>query len=341
MRDVTTNTTKETGIGVVFFGTPAFAVPALHRLAIDPAYDVRLVVTQPDRPAGRGRRLTASAVKEAANELGIPVYQPASLRTPELRAPLVAVAAELFVVAAYGLIFGPKTLEIPRLGCVNIHASLLPAYRGASPISAAILNGDATAGVSLMLMETGLDTGPVIATAAAPVDVRDTTDSLTRRLAALGAELVGDRLHAFASGELSPMPQSETVASLTRPLAKADGWLEWTCPARDLERQVRAMWPWPRAWTALNGEPFQLHASSVVAVPEDAPPESLGTLFRLGLRAAVACGNDCLALDRVQLPGGRPISGEALLSGYPHLEGVLLGEGVAPPKTSGPLVVPL
>src|SRR3954452_24216084 len=175
---------------IVYFGTPEYAVPAFDQLAADERFDVVLVVTQPDRPAGRGHKLTSPPVKKAAEQRGIRVYQPESLRSPDMRMPLVEAKADLFVVAAYGLIFGEKTLAIPSISCVNLHASILPAYRGASPVSAAILEGLSSTGVSLMVMERGLDSGPVIATESISIKPDATTGSLTAELASVGAQLV-------------------------------------------------------------------------------------------------------------------------------------------------------
>lgn len=342
MRDRATGTTASQPLRVVYFGTPAFAVPTLEALVNQAALEVCLVVTQPDRPAGRGRRLAASSVKIAAEAHGLPVYQPPSLRTPDLRAPIADLNADLFVVAAYGLIFGPKTLALPRIACVNVHASLLPAFRGASPISAAILQGDSITGVSLMVMDEGLDTGPVIATGAIPVDPRDTTDSLTHRLATLGAELVATNLARFASGEIVPVPQPTEAATVTRPLVKSDGWLDWNRRADDLERHVRAMWPWPRAWTTIGAEPLQVHQGSIVTTTEaKSPVDEPGTLVRLASGAAVACGDGFLVLDAVQRAGGRPISGEAFMLGHSYLEGMVLGAEGRPSSPVPPLIVPV
>jgi len=293
---------------IVYFGTPGYAVPTLRALASDPRFDVVLVVTQPDRRAVRSSRLVPPIVKVEADLLGLSVYQPESLRTEATRAPLVDAGADLFVVAAYGLVFGSKTLAIPRLGCLNLHASLLPAYRGASPISAAILNGDGQTGVTLMLMEQGLDTGPMIASGWIDIGPSDTTESLTPRLAELGAELALESIPGYVSGELPPVPQPNEGASLVRPLLKADGQLDWRKPAAELERQVRAMWPWPRAWFALGDDSVQVHSARVV---EDAASDPGAVENRIG-RVVVACSNGGLQLDLVQLPGGTPVRGRQL-----------------------------
>ncbi len=330
-------------IRTVFFGTPAFAVPTLEALARAPSFDLQLAVTQPDRPAGRGRRLEAPPVKRAAEALGVPVYQPASLRAEDARAPLSAVAADVFVVAAYGLVFGAKTLALPRFGCVNVHASLLPAYRGAAPIAAAIAMGERRTGVSLMAMRRGLDTGPVIAVADLEVAPDDTHETLTGRLASLGAALTVAELPAFAAGERPPVSQCGG-ATLTRPLLKADGWLEWTRPALELERRVRAMWPWPRAWTTIGAGdddpgPVQVHRATLVADTAEGS-EAPGTVLRSrGDAILVSTGGGALALDTVQTAGGRPVPGAALLSGRRLRIGDRLGTAGAPTPPP-PLVVP-
>lgn len=289
---------------IVFFGTPAYAVPALRALAESPDFEIALVVTQPDRPAGRGRTLTSPEVKAEAHRLGLSTYQPESLRTAEARKPLIEADADLFVVAAYGVIFGEKTLATPSLGCLNLHASLLPAYRGASPIAAAIFNGDDETGVTLMVMERGLDTGPTLARVAVPIERGDTTGSLTAKLAEAGAELAITAISAFAKGSLIPVPQP-SGASYARPLVKDDGRLDFNQTAVELERAIRAMWPWPRAWASLNGEIIQIHKASLAETGEGDP----GVTLPVEKGLVVACGVGALRLDFVQAPGGKPITG--------------------------------
>jgi methionyl-tRNA formyltransferase len=293
---------------VAFFGTPAYAVPALTALASDSRFSVELVVTQPDRPAGRGKALTPPAVKVEAKRLGLPLYQPSTLRDAPSRQPLVDSGADLFVVAAFGLIFGEKTLAIPRIAPVNLHASLLPAYRGASPISAAIENGDAETGVSLMVMERGLDSGPVIATRSIPIDADATTESLTVELAQLGASLLIDEIGAYASGRVVPVPQPAAGVTLVRPLTKADGEIDWLQSAAQIERHVRAMWPWPRASARIDSGSVQIHRASIAGRVGLQP----GRIAIDGGTVIVGTGDGTLILDLVQFPGKSPIDGRAL-----------------------------
>ena len=320
---------------IVFFGTPDFAVPSLRRIAADPSVEILLVVTQPDRPAGRGRALQRSPIGRAADELGLPVYQPPSLRDPSARAPL-DLHADLFVVAAFGLIFGPKTLVLPRLGCLNVHASLLPRFRGASPIAAAILAGDSIAGVTLMRMDSGLDTGPMVATSRAEsVRGDDTAESLTGRLAPLGVELLSALLADPEARIAAAVPQPERGATLTRPLTKADGWVEWHRPAGELERHVRAMWPWPRAWTTLDGLPVQVHRVSLDCESAGSGP---GRVLAAGSSVSVACGEGALRLDIVQPAGGRPMTGSAFVAGRAVSPSATLGL-VAGPAPRPPIII--
>ncbi len=314
---------------VIFFGTPAFAVPTLRRLVHDSQFQVELVVSQPDRATGRGRKLESPPVAQAARELSIPCYQPESLRSEAARAPLAEVAADVFVVAAFGLIFGPKTLALPRLGCVNVHASLLPRFRGAAPISAAIHEGDQVTGVTLMLMEAGLDTGPMLGAQSEEIRPDDTTESLTRRLADVGAELAVTLLPGYGRGTLEPVPQPAAGATLTRPLTKGDGWLDWTRPAAQLERATRAFWPWPRSWTTYGDSTLQVHESSVTPIQN---PPAPGTIVSSERELIVACGEDALRLSRVQIAGGKPLTDRQFLAGQRSLVKKLGEVGAPPPQ---------
>ena len=331
-------------IRVVYFGTPAFAVPALWALAADERFEVVLVVTQPDRPAGRGRKLVMPAVKEAAIEMGRPVYQPERLRTEAARQPLVDADADVFVVAAYGVIFGPKTLAIPRSGCLNLHASLLPAYRGASPIAAAIAEREPSTGVTLMQMETGLDTGPLLGAGAIDILATDTTGSLTLRLAEVGGQLATSLIPNWVAGEIEAIPQPDG-ATLTRPMTKTDGWLDWSRPAVELEAQIRAMWPWPRTWTTIGADGdvsrvLQVHQAALRKQDAVYPGHPPGTVIAGSGDLIVATGSGSLELRLIQEPGGRPIAGSALFASGRLLQGTVLGTSGAP-DASSPLVGPV
>jgi len=321
-----------TPISIVYFGTPAYAAPALRMLAGDDRFDVRLVVTQPDRPAGRGHLLSLPAVKVAAEELALPVYQPETLRDEGSRAPLVEADADVFVVAAFGLIFGRSTLAIPRRGCVNLHASILPAYRGAAPIPAAILNGDAETGVTLMEMERGLDTGPIVDIARTPITGEDTTATLTERLGVLGGRLVVDALPGWFASDLAATVQPD-AASAVRMLNKMDGGIDWGRPAVEIERQVRAMWPWPRAWTVLEGKVLQVHRASL----GEAMPLRAGEVTIHAGAIFVGTGTGALRLETVQPAGSKAMSATDAVAGRHLVPGGVL---TSVPASGAPLVRP-
>ena len=307
-------------IRVVFFGSPDFAVPALRALEEDRAFAIALVVTQ----GAKG----PSPVERAANELALPVYKPETLRDAAAREPLVAAGADLFVVAAFGLIFRPRTLSIPRFGAINIHPSLLPRYRGAGPIAAAIAMGDRWTGVSLMLMDAGIDTGAVVSVERREIAPDDTTASLGARLAEIGAAQAVRDIPRWLTGELAPRPQARYGASLTRTLTKADGWLDWTWPAAELEQQVRAMWPWPRAWTTVGGVPLQVHEARIRADVE--PDVAPGFVIAERKAIVVATGEGALELVAVEPADRRAMSAAAYLNGR-RAPLVRFGETGAPP----------
>ena len=314
-------------IRLVFFGTPDYAVPALRELAATSQFDVGLVVTQPDRSGGRKGRI-APAVKLAAEEIGLPVIQPATLRDEDVRGQLQAIGADLFVVAAYGIIFSQAVLDIPLSGCVNLHASILPAYRGAAPIPAAILSGDTETGVTLMMMERGLDTGPILAAGRTSIEPSDTTESLTARLARIGAELAVQLLPDFVDGEIVPAPQPDG-ATAVRQLTKADGQIDWSRPAQEIERQVRAMWPWPRAWTMIGERQLQVHGATVVESDAEGSPGQV--VVESGF-PVVGCGIGSLRIDQGQISGGKTVDGRNLVSG----RSLRSGDSLALPA-AGPL----
>jgi methionyl-tRNA formyltransferase len=311
----------------VYFGSPEFAVPPLQALLADPTFDVRLVVTQ--APKG------LSPVERVARDAQVPVYKPATLRSAEARQPLVEADADLFVVAAFGLIFRQRTLDIPRYGALNIHPSPLPQYRGASPIMAAVLEGKTETGVCLMAMDTGIDTGPVVSFEPVVVAEDDTTESLSARLAGVAAAQLTRDAPRWIAGELHATPQSG-AATLTRTLTKADGQIDWTKPAVDLERHVRAMWPWPRAWTTVDGTPLQVLESRVVTgeVGERSPGKTILERKRL----VVATGDGALELLTVEPAGRKVMTASAYLNGRRSPIGRM---GSGEPLRLPPLVTPI
>ena len=302
---------------IVFAGTPGFAVPCLRAAAA--RGEVVGVYTQPDRPAGRGRQLAPSPVKVEALARQLPVFQPENFKSPEARDQLRALRPDLMVVVAYGLILPQAVLDIPRLGCWNVHASLLPRWRGAAPIQRAIEAGDTVSGVCLMQMEKGLDTGPVLLSLSTPVSHADTGGSLHDRLAALGAEVLEDGLKLVRAG-LRPTPQAQPAEGVTyaHKLDKAEARLDWRQPAAVLARKVRAYDPWPVAEAELAGERLRIHAAEPLAVAADAAPGTVLAAGREGID--VACGEGALRLLTVQRDGGKPVSAADYLNARPALK---------------------
>jgi methionyl-tRNA formyltransferase len=289
---------------IVFAGTPEFALPSLRAAARHG--QIVAVYTQPDRPAGRGRQLAASAVKQAALNNGWNVRQPTTLKTIEARAELAALQPDLMVVVAYGLILPPKVLAIPRHGCWNVHASLLPRWRGAAPIQRAIEAGDAQTGVCLMQMEAGLDTGPVLLSLSTPIHPDDTGGTLHNRLAELGGEVLSDAL-TLLRANMRPVARPQAAAGVTyaKKLEKSEARLDWNLPAIELERKVRAFTPWPVAEAIVDGERLRIHEARALQQTSAAEPGTLTAATRDGLD--VACGEGTLRLTVVQREGGRPL----------------------------------
>jgi methionyl-tRNA formyltransferase len=296
---------------LVFAGTPAFATPALEALASS-GHEVVLVLTQPDRPAGRGMRLTPSAVAQSASRLGLPIAKPASLKEPEVQRQLEGLRADVMVVAAYGLILPRAVLEIPPKGCINIHASLLPRWRGAAPIHRALLAGDASTGVCIMQMEAGLDTGPVLLERSLPIEHRDTTGTLTEKLSRLGATAIVEALARLDS--LTPRPQDSAAATYAAKVEKAEARLDWQRPALELDRRIRAFNPAPGAEGELDGLRLKIWEAEPVANLSLEP----GALLRKGrTELYVGCADGALHLLRVQKAGGRSMTTSELLQGDP------------------------
>ena len=303
---------------ILFAGTPPFAAAALDALA-DAGHDIALVLTQPDRPAGRGMKLVASAVKQAALARNLPVYQPASLKTPETHDPLAAAGADVMVVAAYGLILPQAVLDLPRLGCLNIHASLLPRWRGAAPIQRAILAGDAETGITIMQMDAGLDTGAMLSKTVVPIRDTDTAASLHDTLAAVGADAIVAALANYAA--LVPQAQDDSLATYAAKLSKEEARLDWRQPAALLARAVRAYHPVPGAWTLLDGEPLKIWAARAVAGAGEP-----GTVLRADAeQLLVACGEGALALQEIQPAGSKRMAPAAFLAGRRLAAGTHLG----------------
>ncbi len=294
---------------VVFAGTPAFASPALESLAR--SHEVVLVLTQPDRPAGRGLKLAPSDVAVTASRLGLPLAKPDSLRTEAALALLRATAPDVMVVAAYGLILPQQALDIPARGSLNIHASLLPRWRGAAPIQRAILAGDATTGISIMRMEAGLDTGPVLLEKAIPIDARDTTGSLTGKLAQMGAEAIVEALARLDS--LTPAAQDPARATYASKVTKAEARFDWSLPADEIARRVRAFNPAPGAEVELGGVPLKVWEVEALDTGSLAP----GAISEASGELVVGSGRGAVRLLIVQRPGGRRMSAREFLKGKP------------------------
>lgn len=303
---------------ILFAGTPPFAAAALNALA-DAGHEIVQVLTQPDRPAGRGMKLTSSAVKQAALLRGLPVYQPVSLKAPEAQIVLREADADVMVVAAYGLILPQAVLDLPRFGCLNIHASLLPRWRGAAPIQRAILAGDAETGITIMQMDAGLDTGAMLSKTVVPIQESDTAASLHDTLAAAGAEAIVAALANYAA--LVPVAQDDAAATYAAKLSKEEAKLDWQQPATTLARAIRAHNPAPGAWTELAGASLKIWAARAC----EGSGRSGEVLRADADQLIVACGTGALALLEIQPAGSKRMPVAAFLSGRTLPAGTLLG----------------
>jgi len=308
------------GLKIIFAGTPEFSVPSLRAL-LESEHQVVAVYTQPDRPAGRGRKLTASPVKQLAVEHGIPVRQPKNLKGESDLVDLESLQADLMVVVAYGLLLPSRVLEAPRLGCVNVHASLLPRWRGAAPIQRAILAGDTETGITIMQMDVGLDTGPMLLTRACPIDGEDTGGSVHVRLADLGAEALTAAMPGIADGSIEPQVQDDAQATYAGKLSKQEAQIDWNQSAAVLDRQVRAFNPWPVAQTLLSGEVLRIWEAEPLT-GEAAEPGRVVAASKEGID--VATGGGLLRIRTLQLPGKRAMGAGDFLNAR-AVEGVLLG----------------
>lgn len=307
---------------LVFMGTPAFAVPTLQRLIESGQYNIVGVVTQPDAPAGRGGHLAMSPVKRLALQHGLTILQPERLRRPEAVDALRALKPDVQIVAAFGQILPRAVLDIPPLGTLNVHASLLPRWRGAAPITAAILAGDEITGVTIMHLDEGMDTGDILAQSSTPILPEDTTGSLTARLADLGAALLLETLPRWAHGEIQPQPQDDTQATVCRPVRKEDGRIAWQQPAAALARAVRAYSPWPGSFTFWNGKLLKVIAARPLV--SDHITAEPGTVISTPEGPAVMTGDGLLLLLQVQLAGRRVLSGPDFVRGQRDFIGARL-----------------
>jgi methionyl-tRNA formyltransferase len=309
---------------LVFMGSPQFSVPPMEQLLAS-KYQLMAVYTQPDRPVGRGRGLAASPVKQAAQARGLTVVQPTNFKAAEVVERLEGFKPDVIVVAAFGQLLPKSVLALPRLGCLNIHPSLLPRFRGASPVASAILAGDDFSGVSIMVMDEGLDTGPVLARAQIPVSPWDTTGSLTEKLSRLGAQLLGEVLAGWSRGERSPQPQDESETTYCGPIAKEEGEIDWRRPAIDIWRRVRAFNPWPGCYTRWRGKTLKI----IEAAPADGGVAEAGEVVAMeaGAGFGVGTGDGILGISRVQLEGKKAMPAEEFLRGQRELLGAVLPSG--------------
>jgi methionyl-tRNA formyltransferase len=302
-------------VRTVFMGSPDFALPVLRKLSSQ--YPIVGIVTQPDRPAGRGRVLTPPPIKILADELNLPVIQPRRLSEPDAIQQLQFWAPELIVVAAFGQILRPVVLDLPELGCINVHASLLPRWRGAAPIQATILNGDETAGVTIMRMDPGIDTGQILSQKSIPITHVDTAGTLGVKLSKLGADLLMETLPAYLSGELVPEPQDDSLATYAPMIDKGNGLLDFSEPAVNLDRKIRAFNPWPGTFTYWNNRMLKIHHAHPIEVKSVIAGEKI-IYHEL---PAITTGNGILVIDELQLAGRNIQNGKSFLNGVRNWAG--------------------
>jgi methionyl-tRNA formyltransferase len=300
-------------LSIVFMGSPEFSVPTLRALIRN--YKVVGVVTQPDRPAGRGKKLTPPPVKMVVHEFLLPVIQPRRLREPDAMAQLRKWAPDLIVVAAFGQILRQEVLDLPAYGCINVHASLLPRWRGAAPIQAAILQGDDKTGVTIMRMDTGIDTGPILSQRSIPIGPKETSGEVETRLADLGADLVIKTIPDYLDGEITPKSQDESLATYAPLLKKEDGKLDFSQPAESLEKKIRAFQPWPGAYTFWEKQMLKIHQASVVHDPQLERQLEPGHRVIQKNKPAVATGRGLLILEIIQPAGKKVMDGASFLQG--------------------------
>lgn len=308
-------------LSIIFMGTSAFAVPVLRSLFDH--YQLIAVVTQPDRPRGRGQGLSMSKVKESALGLNIPVLQPERVRDPAFVDEIGSLKPRLIVVVAYGQILPGALLKVPEMGCINVHASLLPKYRGAAPINRAIAQGESKTGVTTILMDEGMDTGPILLSRAVPIDPTDTAPSLQERLAEVGAEIIVETIRGLEEGNIRPVVQDPSQATYAPPFKKEDGWMDWSQPADALQRRIRALNPWPGTFTRLGGKTLKIFSAQVDETPHSLTPGCVVDVEREGIR--VTTGRGHLILKEIQMEGKRRLSVQEFLLGHAVEPGMILG----------------
>lgn len=310
---------------IIFMGTPELAAASLAALLRSPGFQILAAVTQPDRPKGRDLKLQPSPVKQLAGAAGLPVLQPEKARDEQFVAELRALAPDLIAVAAFGQILPKAILELPRFGCLNVHTSLLPNYRGAAPIQWAILNGDAETGVTIMKMDVGLDTGDILTQRATPIRDEDNAATLHDRLAELGAELLVQTIPDYVAGKVRPQPQDATRATHVGKIKKEDGRIDWQQPARAIWNRIRAFTPWPGAFTFRTGQtpPQLLKIWGAELVLQPGMPGTILEAEKSGI--VIGCGNDALRITSLQREGGRRMSAAEFLAGHPLKPGMKLG----------------
>lgn len=287
---------------LIFAGTPDFSVPTLKKL-IESEHDVVAVLTQPDKPKGRGRKLTKSPIKVLAESHEIPVLQPITLKNEAIQSTLRAYHADIMIVIAYGLLLPKKVLEMFPLGCINVHASLLPKYRGASPIQAALLSGDKQTGVTIMKMDVGMDTGDMLHHLACDIDLQETAQTLHDKLAELGSQALSEFLNSMQQSELKPIKQDDLLATYAPKIKKTDAKIDWSKSAETLDREVRAYYGWPVSYTTTHGEVLRVWESNLSNQAHDATAGEVVACSENGI--IVACGRGTLSLSKIQLPGGK------------------------------------
>lgn len=308
---------------VIFMGTPDFAVGTLEAL-IEAGHEITLVVSQPDKPKGRGHELIPTPVKAVALAHGLPVYQPAKLRGEQAEEKLRSTEADVIVVAAFGQLIPKSILEMKQYGCVNVHGSLLPKYRGAAPIQWAVIDGEAESGITIMQMDEGLDTGDMLLKAAVPLEPKETGGSLFEKLSALGASLCVEALAKLEEGSLTSQKQGDSPTAYAKQLTKDMGELDWTRPAAELERLIRGLNPWPSAYTRLTGKLLKIWDGDVCE--EEQTQRACGEIVRVSKDAVyVACGQGVLKINELQLQGKKRMDTAAFLRGYEIKEGMFLG----------------